>query len=147
MNCNRNPLFTCYSIYIQHSLQERPRPDRLVMGSVPQLSKKDIVIQCSEAMTTICLCRHLCVLKLCKQEYGTVWLHPRCVHVRSSSIIDYRFPNLILCLETQLCEPGIHKVKASISRTRKGGILNSRLHLRISFPLIHLDYVLFVSSR
>lgn len=52
------------------------------------IKKKDSVIQCSEATTTICLCRHLCVLKLCKQEYGTGWLYPRCVHVRSSSIID-----------------------------------------------------------
>lgn len=45
----------------------------------------------------------------------------------------YSFPNLILCREMQLCEPGIHKVKASISRTQKGGILNDRLHLRFSF--------------
>lgn len=58
----------------------------------------------------------------------------------------YWFPNL-LCLEMRLCTSGIHKVKASICRTRKGGMLNSRLHLRFRFPLIYLDYVLFVSSR
>lgn len=76
----------------------------------------------------------LCVKAVQTKVWNRLVIHPWCVHVRSSSIIDPTgFQNLILCREMQLCESGIHKVKASISRTQKGGILSSRLHLRFRF--------------
>lgn len=89
----------------------------------------------------------LCVKAVQTRVWNSAVTSTVCTHEELKYNRLYRFPNLILCLEIRLCQPGIHKVKASISRRQKGGILNSRLHLRFSFPLIHLDYVLFVSSR
>lgn len=102
-------------MYIQHSKD----PDQTGLLSVRSHSshKKDIVIRCSEAKTTICLCRHLCVKAVKTRVWNSLVTCTVCACEELKYIRLDTIPNLFLFLEMQIGESGTHKLKASISRT------------------------------